>query len=178
MRRYFPYTILYHVILVLILSAACSKKQPGNQEIFSRYEGKKGVYIMKIPPALMVTLAGSDEKVSENLDSAGQIDMVKVMVYNRPENEGKTAGETGDEVRAMAHDFGYDLMMSMAGAKTDVSVFMLERGETISDLLVLAREGETLTLIGLSGKLNAEAIMNLISQSDLNSIDSGLFGIR
>lgn len=163
---------------MLIILAACSKKQSGNQDIFSRYEGEPGVYIMKVPPSLMTTLAGSDEELAENLKNAGKIDIVKVMVFNRPENGEKTVAEVNSEVKEMTGKMGYDLMMSMTGGKTDVSVLMLESGEMISDLLVIAREGETLTVIGLSGNLNTEAIVDLISQSELNSLEKGVFGFR
>jgi hypothetical protein len=166
------------VIVMLIILAACSKKQSGNQDIFSHYEGEPGVYIMKVPPSLMTTLAGSDEELAENLKNAGKIDIVKVMVFNRPENGEKTVAEVNSEVKEMTSKMGYDLMMSITGGKTDVSVLMLESGEMISDLLVVAREGETLTVIGLSGRLNTDAIVNLVSQSELDSLDKGLFGFR
>lgn len=166
------------VIVMLILLAACSKKQSGNQDIFSRYEGEPGVYIMKVPPSLLTTLAGNDKEVAENLKDAGKIDMVKVMVFNRQDNGGKTIGEINSEVREMTNKMGYEIMMSMTGGKTDVSVLMLESGETISDLLVIAREGETLTVIGLSGNLNTDAIVELVSRSELDSLQKGVFGFR
>jgi hypothetical protein len=170
--------IRWILLVIPILLAACSKKQSGNQEIFSRYEGDPGVYIMKVPPSLLNSMAGNDSEVAENLKDAGKIDLVKVMVFNMQDESGRTVGEVSSEVREMTDNMGYDLMMSMSGGKTDVSVLMLESGETISDLLVIAREGETLTLVGLSGNLNADAIVELVSQGQPDSFQKGIFGFK
>ena len=133
---------------------------------------------MKVPPSLLTSMAGKDSEVAENLKDAGKIDLVKVMVFNMQDESGRTVGEVSSEVREMTDNMGYDLMMSMSGGKTDVSVLMLESGETISDLLVIAREGETLTLVGLSGNLNADAIVELVSQGQPDSFQKGIFGFK
>ena len=131
---------------------------------------------MQIPPSLFISLAEKNETGTnpEELKKAGKIDFVKVMVYNRPEaDEGKTVKEIDEEVREMVDKFGYELMMSMSGDKTVINVFILESGKIISDLLLMAMEGESITMIGLSGELNEEALIKLTSQSNIKSLAPG-----
>lgn len=131
---------------------------------------------MQIPPALFVSLAENDENGPGELKKAGKIEMVKVMVYNRPESEGKAAAEIEGEVMGMVDEFGYEVMMSMTGGKTVVYVYMLESGEIISDLLIMAVDGESMTLIGLSGELNEKALAKLASESNMKSLTPGQLG--
>ena len=166
--------MLSALVLLVLISAACNRPQYGNNEIFSRYEGEKGVFIMQIPPALFISLAEKNETAPGELKEAGKIDMVKVMVYNKPQPEGKTVAEIEAEVKEMVEKFGYEVMMSMTGDKTVIYVYMLESGEFISDLLVMAMEGDSsMTLIGLSGELNEEALIKLTSQSNIKSLAPG-----
>lgn len=131
---------------------------------------------MQIPPALFISLAENDETAHGDLKKAGKIEMVKVMVYNKPESEGKAAAEIEGEIRRMVDEFGYEVMMSMTGGKTVVYVYLLESGEIISDLLIMAVDGESMTLIGLSGELNEKALAKLASESNMKSLTPGELG--
>lgn len=153
---------------MLLLVASCSDK-PKNDDIFTEFEGEKGVYMVKLPPALFMSLIGME---AENIDKEkmGNIDLVKLLVYSRENNSEEDTKRMLQRITGKMNDLEYENILGFNSSDAYVTAYILENENYVSDLMVLLRENNSLLCLGLSGKLDGQEIFNFATQIEYRKL--------
>ncbi len=163
--RYIYYGIL---ALMLLAVASCSDKRK-NDDIFTEFEGEKGVYSVKLPPDLFMGLIGMD-KEDINKEKMGDIDLVKLLVYSRENNSKDDTDHMLSRITGEMNDFEYENILGFNSSDAYVSAYILENEDYVSDLMLLLRQDNSLICLGLSGKLDGQEIFNFATQIEYRKL--------
>lgn len=163
--KYISCSILTLLIISLL---SCSDKRK-NDDIFDEFEGEKGVYMVKLPPALFLGLIGMNSD-NINKEEMGDIDLVKFLVYSQENNTADETDHMLQQITAKILDFEYENIIAFNSSDAFVSAYILENEDYVSDLMLLLRENNSLICLGLSGKLDGEAITNFASGIEYNKL--------
>jgi len=163
--RYIFYSLL---ALMLLLVTSCSDKRK-NDDIFTEFEGERGVYMVKVPPALFMGLIGME---AEDIDreKMGDIDLVKLLVYSRENNSDDDTDRMLHRITGKLNDFEYENILGFNSSDAYVSAYILENENYVSDLMLLLRENNSFVCLGLSGKLDGQAIFDFATQIEYRKL--------
>ncbi len=157
-----------------LLLQSCNEQR--NREIFDEFEGEAGVSMIKLPPGLFLGMIEGETEVSS--DDLGNVDYVKLMMFNEENSKKLTSKELSGRIREKFDKYGYELAIDFASGGTSISAYILENEDYVSDLMVLVSEKSNVITLGLSGKLDSESLMKFASEidyDDLSSFSSGSF---
>jgi len=161
--------IKYSILLVFtVLLSSCNGKRT-NDDVFSEFEGEKGVYMVKLPPRLFMTLIGMEED-RINDDNIGDIDLVKMLVYSRENNTDEDTGRMMQRISARMNDFEYENIIGFTSSDVYVSAYILDNDQYVSDLMILFKEDQSLVCMGLSGKLDGRKIFKFASNLEYDKL--------
>ena len=157
------------ILAIFILAfSACSGKK-GNEDIFSEFEGDKGVYMVKLPPALFMNLIGM-EKSNIDTEAMGNIKLVKLLIYSRENDTENERADMYEKISGKLSDYKYENLIGFNSGKVFISAYILENEDYVSDLMIMFRENESLGCLGLSGRLKGEEIMQFASEIEYNRL--------
>lgn len=157
------------LILVLLLAlSACSEKK-NNDDVFTEFEGEKGVYMVKLPPALFLKLTAMDDG-DMNSEKMGDINFVKMLIYSRENDTDSDRDNMFLRISGKLADYEYENIFGFNSGKAFLSAYILENEEYVSDLMILFRENESLVCLGLSGRLEGEEILKFASEIEYNKL--------
>lgn len=165
MNKNRDFLIALALLIVSVVLSGCNSDKK-NQEIFSEFEGEEGIYMIKLPPALFLGMLSLEEQGDMDPSDIGDIDMVKIMIFDQNKATNRTSDELIDEIKRKFDRFGYEMIIQFKNSDADISAFILENDENVTDLMVLVNEGSTMIGMGLSGELDAGSIMNFASEVD------------
>lgn len=155
--------ILYSLIAsFLVIGLACSDKRK-NEDVFSEFEGERGVYMVKLPPAMFMGLIGMDSNEIEK-DEIGDIDFVKLLVYSRENNEPGETDKMLQRLNGKMSEFEYENILGLNSGKTYASAYILENDEYVSDFMLILKENDSLICLGLSGKLDGRQLFKFATE--------------
>lgn len=163
--RYIRISILLALTAILF---SCSDRRK-NDDIFSRFEGERGIYMIKLPPVLFMKLIGMEEE-SIDPDKLGNVDLVKLMIYSR---EDANADDVDDMLGSLKEEFRsyqYENLLGFNSGGAFMTVYMLENEEYVSDVMILFKESNSLACLGLSGKLNGKEIFKFATEIEYNKL--------
>ena len=163
--RYIFYSLL---ALLLVSFTSCTDKRK-NDDIFTEFEGEKGVYMVKLPPALFLGLVGM-ESDNINKEEMGDIDLVKLLVYSRENNSEDDTDHMLQRITGKINDFEYENILGFNSSDAYVSAYILENEDYVSDLMLLLKENNSLVCLGLSGKLNGEEIFKFATKIEYDNL--------
>ncbi|HUS86524.1 MAG TPA: DUF4252 domain-containing protein [Bacteroidales bacterium] len=162
--------LLAGLLVISALSVQSCNREERNREIFEDYEGNEGIYMIKLPPSLFLGMINSGTGKDVDSNEIGNVDFVKVMVFDQSEAGGKTTGELFGEISNKFSSFGYEMIIRINSGGSDISAYILEKDPFVSDLMLIIREDKSLTGIGLSGRLDSKAILNFASEIDFDDL--------
>lgn len=166
----FPFAL----IVVIVFFNAC--RQESNADIFSEFEGDEGIYMIKLPPALLLGMIESEAKsqggpAGGSVDDFGDIDFVKVMMFDEDAAGNRNTDGLVAELKERFDRYGFEMALSFSGNGAEVSAFMLEdKDGSVSDIMVLVRNNEGLLGLGLSGSLDGKALLTFASGIDTRNL--------
>jgi hypothetical protein len=152
--------------LMAVMLAGCNSEK--NSEIFEDFEGQDGVYMVKLPPSLFVGMLDSESNISD--DQFGNIDFVKVLVFDETRAAGRLSADLLGEIRSKFDRFGYEMAIQFSSSGNDISAYMLENEDYVSDIMVLVKNHEGVIGLGISGRLDGQALMNFASEVDYDDM--------
>lgn len=168
------YSVLLAIGIAVMLAGCTSEK---NREIFEDFEGDQGVYMIKLPPSLFIGMLDSEAVLND--EQLGNIEYVKLLVFDEAQAEGKLSSDIVSEIKGKFDKFGYDLAIQFSNSGNDISAYVLENEDYVSDLMLLVKSQEGVLGLGISGRLDGKALMNIASEIDYNDlsgiIDTGSF---
>lgn len=152
--------------LLAIMLVACNSER--NREIFEDYEGEDGVYMVKLPPALFLGMMDSEAEFRK--EDLGNVDFVKLLVFDEAKAISRTSVEMISEIRQKFDKYGYEMAIQFSSSGNDISVYVLENEDFVSDLMVLINSGDGVLGLGISGRLDGQALMNFASEVDFDDL--------
>lgn len=152
--------------LMAVMLAGCNSEK--NREIFEDFEGDQGVYMVKLPPSLFIGMVDSEAELKD--EQFGNVDFVKLLVFDEAKAAGRLTGDIVSEIREKFDKFGYEIAMQFSSSGNDISAYVLENDDYISDLMLLVTKHEGVLGLGISGRLDGEALMNFASEIDYNDL--------
>jgi hypothetical protein len=161
--------IYLSLLAILMLAFSCCSGKKGNEDIFTEFEGEKGVYMVKLPPALFMKLIGM-EKSNTDTEAMGNIKLVKLLVYSRENDTDNERSAMYEKISGRMADYKYENLIGFNSGKVFISAYILENEEYVSDLMIVFRENESLACLGLSGRLNGQEILNFASEIEYDSL--------
>lgn len=155
-------------LLIIFFTVACNKEK--NREIFDDFEGEEGVYMLKLPPAVFLGMVESETEQGD--DQLGNVDFVKVLFFDETKASNRDAGDMLSEIKEKFDRYGYEMAIQFSSSGSDISAYLLENDGFVSDLMVIVNGDDGLIGLGLSGKLDGNALMKFASEVDYNDFDS------
>lgn len=157
------------LILFTVLLAACKTEK--NREIFEDFEGEEGVYMLKLPPALFLGMIESESGLDEA--AVGNIDFVKLLMFDESKATNRSSEDILKEIRDKFDKYGYEMAIQFSSSGNDISAYILDNEDYVSDLMIVINGDEGVVGLGLSGRLDGRALMNFASEVDYDDL-SGL----
>jgi hypothetical protein len=154
---------------IFLIATACNKSE-GNENLFYELEGRDGISIFKIPVLLFNGIASLELKEGDAIDDLGDIEIVKVLVFDQKSAKKMTLSEVSGIITAKLTGMGYEELLQVSASGIATTAFLLDNGQYISDLMVVITEGESIIGIGLSGRLDINTISKFASGFDYSII--------
>ncbi|MEA1886643.1 MAG: DUF4252 domain-containing protein [Bacteroidota bacterium] len=161
--------IFYSILALLVISLASCSDRRKNDDVFAEFEGERGVYMVKLPPALFLGLIGmeGDDIDKEEL---GEIDLVKLLVYSRENSTEDDTNHMLQRISGKMNDFEYENIFGFNSSNTFITAYILENEDYVSDLMLMLKESESLVCLGLSGKLDGKEIFKFATQIEYDKL--------
>jgi len=159
------YGVLALILSVLLITACRTEK---NKEIFEDFEGEEGVYMIKLPPGLFLGMLNSESGQDET--ELGNIDYVKLLVFDETRAMDRDSDDIISEIREKFDRFGYEMAIQFSNSGNDISAYLLENEDYVTDLMIVINSDEGVLGLGLSGKLDGGALMNFASEIDYSDL--------
>lgn len=152
------------IIIMLLAAAAMTAAAQDGKEIYNRYSGQKGVSSVYISPAMFKMMKNLPEVSieSEEVDFGSIIKTFNGMYILDIENS-EMAGALSDEVIRMAETGRYELMMEAADGSEKVRIYIVSKGDIVTDFLMLAQEEGSASVISISAEMPFSELQKLIA---------------
>lgn len=153
------------IIAAILLSAAVSAQAQDINSIYNRYSGKEGVSSVYISPAMFNLMKDlPDVHVSSgDVDFSGIIKTFKGMYILEIENKPK-ASALSSEIRSAVDNGKYQLLMEAAEENESMQIYIASEGEIVTDLIMLATEKDSVSVIAISAEMTYADLQKLISE--------------
>jgi hypothetical protein len=158
-------SLLLLITVISILS--CRRENNSMDDFFKAYEGLEGVSIAKLPPALFLPLLKRSGYVQDS--SVENIDLIRIMVYNKTDDNNPDWNLIRSEIITRLDGLQFEDLINYSGGGDEGVIRILDTGEYISDLVVLINNSKSLSLIGISGKMQMSDITKLATGIDFKS---------
>ena len=154
--------------LSMCILASVHAQTNGIKEMFDKYSGKKGFTEVFISSKLLGLFAGDKEKKGNGDDIVGRLKSIQILsvedsTLNTSVNFYK---ELGSKVNMSAYE---ELMVVRDG--NDVTKFLVrQKGDIISELLVVSGGPSGSTLISITGDLDLKALSELSKSTGIDEL--------
>jgi len=155
------------IVAFAILLSSCQSEK--NREIFDDFEGEEGVYMLKLPPSLFMGIM--DNEAGPGKEELGKVNLVKLMFFDENKAGGeREPGDIHNEIIRKFDRYGYEMALQFSSSGTNISAYMLENEEYVSDIMVVLNGDEGLIGLGLSGRLDGRALMDFALNMDYQEL--------
>lgn len=153
------------IIIMFLAAAAMSAAAQDGKEIYNRYSGKKGVSSVYISPTMFKMMKSLPEVSMES----GEVDFSSIIktfngMYIIDIEEPELAKSLSEEVTAMAESGRYELMMEAAEESEKVRIYIVSKGDIVTDFLMFAQEKGSASVISISAEMPFSELKKLIAQ--------------
>ena len=153
------------IIAVILLTAAISAQAQEINSIYNRYSGKEGVSSVYISPAMFNLMKDlPDVHVSAgDIDFSGIIKTFKGMYILDIENK-SLASSLASDIRSAIGSGKYQLLMEATEEDESMQIYIASQGEIVTDLIMLATEKDSVSVIAISAEMTYADLQKLISE--------------
>lgn len=151
------------IIFVVLFVAAghLSFGQAFIDEVFTKYSGKPGFTSVNITLEFLKLLSFVDSNDPDIKTISEKVNSLKILV-----SEKRTVGFT-DEVREKVNKMKYINIMNVIDGKQKVDFYIQQKGQTITDLILLAIDDNEEVLISITGNLTLSELSGLASSTSI-----------
>lgn len=153
------------IIFVLLFVAAghITFGQAFIDEVFTKYAGKAGFTSVIITPQLFKLLSLFEDNDNDIKALTEKVTSLRILV-----SEEKAIGFT-DEVRRKIDNVNYVNIMNVVDGKQKVDFFIQKKGQTVTDLILLAIDDSEEVLISISGNFMLNELSGLANTASLGT---------
>lgn len=150
---------------LLLISAAISVQAQDWSDIYSRYSGKDGVSAVYISPAMFKLM----QKLPEVQVEAEEVDLTGIIrtfngMYILDIEDAETAGKLSGEIREKFDGKKYELLMEAKDGPEEMKIFIVSKGDIVTDLIMFTTEKTSASLIAITGEIPYSELQKLIAE--------------
>lgn len=153
------------IIAAILLTAAISAQAQEINSIYNRYSGKEGVSSVYISPAMFNLM----KDLPDVHVSAGDVDFSSIIktfngMYILDIENRSLAATLASDIRTAIDSGKYQLLMEAAEEDETMQIYIASRGEIVTDLIMLATEKDSVSVIAISAEMTYSDLQKLISE--------------
>jgi hypothetical protein len=155
---------------ILILLPACSNEPKSfEDEVRHVFQGTRGFYYVKIPPALLtLVLKMTDDK--DLIDFFGNARQVGIISFGEALSEGKN-NELVKDLEQMLDRYDFEELIRISDSGQLISMKIRQEDGRISELVaILSQNPGPVTGITLSGEIDVQTIVRLAADMDFDKL--------
>ena len=157
-----------YAIAVMLLMAVGAYAQSG-KAIYNKYSDSKGVSAVYISPA-MFRMIGQLPDLDVEAADGEKVDIAPLVrsfegFYLLSVSDKSQAAELKQEVQSMIKSGRFEMLMEAKDSGSTMRIYTVGDDKTISSLVMLAQEGDSVQFICLEGTMSRNDFENLITQS-------------
>jgi hypothetical protein len=161
--------LIIFILFASIFILSCTREENNMDKVFSEYDGQEGAYIVKLPPTLFLLLLQKYNAVQDV--SFDGVEFVRLMKYNKTESNGFEGQKIISKITSELEELQFEDLLRYSQSGNEVIVKVFEKDDNISDLIILMNDNESVTMIGISGKMKIDDITKLASEIDFKSLN-------
>lgn len=157
-----------YAIAVMLLMAVGAYAQSG-KTIYNKYSDSMGVSAVYISPT-MFRIIGQLPDLDVETSDGEKINVAPLVrsfdgFYLLSVSDKSKAAELKQEAQSMIKSGRFEMLMEAKDSGSTVRIYTVGDDKTISSLVLLAQEGDSVQFICLEGSINRNDFENLIAQS-------------
>ena len=151
---------------LLLISAAISVQAQDWSDIYNRYSGKKGVSAVYISPAMfnLIKELPDIQIESDDVNLSGIIKGFSGMYILDVENS-DLAASLAREIDSMVRQGRFELLMEAVEESEKMHMYIVKKGETVTDFLLLATEPGSTSVISITGNIPMAELQKILSRT-------------
>ena len=157
-----------YAIAVMLLMAVGAYAQSG-KSIYNKYSDSKGVSAVYISPA-MFRMIGQLPDLDVEAADGEKVDIAPLVrsfegFYLLSVSDKSQAAELKQEVQSMIKSGSFEMLMEAKDSGSTMRIYTVGDDKTISSLVMLAQEGDSVQFICLEGAMNRNDFETLMAKS-------------
>lgn len=157
-----------YAIAVMLLMAVGAYAQSG-KAIYNKYSDSKGVSAVYISPA-MFRMIGQLPDLDVEAADGEKVDIAPLVrsfegFYLLSVSDKSQAAELKQEVQSMIKSGRFEMLMEAKDSGSTMRIYTVGDDKTISSLVMLAQEGDSVQFICLEGAMNRNDFETLMAKS-------------
>ena len=157
-----------YAIAVMLLMAVGAYAQSG-KSIYNKYSDSKGVSAVYISPA-MFRMIGQLPDLDVEAADGEKVDIAPLVrsfegFYLLSVSDKSQAAELKQEVQSMIKSGRFEMLMEAKDSGSTMRIYTVGDDKTISSLVMLAQEGDSVQFICLEGAMNRNDFETLMAKS-------------
>lgn len=157
-----------YAIVVMLLMAVGAYAQSG-KSIYNKYSDSKGVSAVYISPA-MFRMIGQLPDLDVEAADGEKVDIAPLVrsfegFYLLSVSDKSQAAELKQEVQSMIKSGSFEMLMEAKDSGSTMRIYTVGDAKTISSLVMLAQEGDSVQFICLEGSMNRKDFETIIAKS-------------
>ena len=162
MQKALQYILTIFLFLILPVIYSCSDDRgKAAEDVFEKYEGQEGVYIFKIPPALIGIFIDSEEN-PELKQSMRKMEMIKVMIFDQSKRRKYDKNEIFTEFNQRLRESNFeDLLLASEGEQVIRIKYRENEEKIIQEMMILIMEEDTFFGLSMVGEINLDQLTDV-----------------
>ncbi|MBR5300550.1 MAG: DUF4252 domain-containing protein [Bacteroidales bacterium] len=157
-----------YAIAVMLLMAVGAYAQSG-KSIYNKYSDSNGVSAVYISPA-MFRMIGHLPDLNVEAADGEKVDIAPLVrsfegFYLLSVSDKSQAAELKQEVQSMIKSGSFEMLMEAKDSGSTMRIYTVGDAKTISSLVMLAQEGDSVQFICLEGAMNRNDFETLMAKS-------------
>ena len=154
------------VAIAALLMMALSAYAQSGKEIYNRYSGKKGVSSVYISP----TMFGLMKELPDIHIESGDVNLGSIIktfdgMYILSVEDSAIAADLEKEIGDMVSQGRFELLMEAVEESEKTRIYIVSKGDTVTDFLMLAYEPESASVISISGNMPMAELQKILSEA-------------
>ena len=154
---------LVFFILSFFVGSCVKENRPSykKNDMFAEFNAQPGFVVLNLPPVLFkIVLKSSDNTDIIQKDLIDKIEIIKVLVFDESKSDLKT-NDIRTNILEKANQQSLNLLTQIKDSKNQVSVFVKEDQQIISEILFLIMSDDGMFCIDCLGSFKPEDALNI-----------------
>ena len=151
------------IILATVMMTAVTAYAQSGKDIYNRYSGKEGVSAVYISPAMFSLM----KKLPDIQVEAGDVNLGPVIrtfdgMYILDVSDRALACTLETEMSDMVSQGRFELLMEAVDETDRMHIYIVRKGDIVTDFLMLTHEEESTSVISISGNMPMAELQKIL----------------